>query len=184
MLRIVCGVAPGVAVALEGVVGEVVVVLAVLYEFLQVFVHELLPELLVEVAHGFVVPSEVLDELLDLKVRHVYPEVAGRVGFEVGAVLLVAKAPVEVPYRTEDVLAGVCLEALAVAEGALRVIEFEVADKLINHEEAHQLLDIDVARDVLPLVERLHEAVEVVLYHLQRQGGCAFGKLWFLDVDG
>ena len=64
------------------------------------------------------------------------------------------------------------------------MIELEVADELVDHEEARQLLHIDVSRDVLPLVQSSHEAVETVAHDVERQARVIYAELGFLDVDG
>ena len=98
--------------------------------------------------------------------------------------LLVTEAPVEIPYGTEDVHAAITLEVLAIAEGALGMVQLEVADKLVYHQEARQLLDVNEFANVLSLIERLHEVVETATNHVQRQGCCPLVELRFLDVDG
>ena len=115
------------------------VILTKLHQLLQVFVQELLPELLVNVAQGFGVPTQVLNELYHLHVGHLGPVITGRVMLEVVVSLLVAEAPVEVPDGSEDVLAGVVLETFFIAKSTFGMVKLEVADEFVHHKEARQL---------------------------------------------
>ena len=184
LLCIVCIVAPLALVAGKRVACEIVVVLTILQQLLQVFIKELLPQLLIYLAKRFGIPSQVLNELNHFHAGWLCPIVAGRVALEIVVTLLIAKAPVKVPNRSEDIFALFVIEVLAIAEGTLGMIQLEITDEFINHEESCQLLQINIRRDVLLLVESCHESIKAVLNLIKRQSCRSFCELRFLNVDG
>ena len=181
---IVSVVAPHLSVGVERVTGKVVIVLAVLLQFLEVVLHELFPKPDIHLVDGRILEAQVADEVAHLEGWHIEPVVAGGLIDKIITVTLIAETPVEVPDWSEDVLAGVALETLAIAESALRVVELVVERDFVDHHETDELFDVDKARDVLIAIEGSEETIEVRLDGLECQTGCAFGKLGFLDVDG
>ena len=140
--------------------------------------------MLVYLAKRFGVPSQVLDELNYFHARRLSPVIAGHIALEVVVALLVAKAPVEVPNRSEDIFACIIAKVLAIAESTLGMIQLEIANEFIHHKESCQLFQINIRRDVLLLVKGSHESIEAVLDDVKRQSCCSFCELRLLDVDG
>ena len=163
--------------------GILVIVVAELAQFVDAVLHELLPQLL-EPAHHFGVMAQDAEKNVLLHVGGCGIEVPSHIPDKISVLVSrVAKAPVQVPYRPKDELAARVQEVGVVAENALGIENFLVANQVAGHQVAGQVVDIDLFFQAATGGNRLDKGGESLLDDAQVQRGLVLAKLRLLDVD-